>query len=244
MVMTTEDKSRESMARSNALFEKALGLLDKESSGDINEVTITNYIATNYLSVGETEKALEIFKRNNIHNMNSSLISYLYAIELNQPDESLKYAKKTIIDMVISLSRTIYGISFAYASRNDRACITSLKWLASFLDTLKTDPDAMVYTDKFKILSLALCAVWEEMFGYPKDAKKDIEEAYALACEFDASPVFDAHGIRFIDDPEGKLIDSFGKDVSEAVEKYVFELVPENKASAKIKKKWAELRTN
>ena len=98
--MTTEDKSRESMARSNALFEKALGLLDKESSGDINEVTITNYIATNYLSVGETEKALEIFKRNNIHNMNSSLISYLYAIELNQPDESLKYAKKTIIDMV------------------------------------------------------------------------------------------------------------------------------------------------
>lgn len=241
MVMTTEDKSRESMARSNALFEKALGLLDKESSGDINEVTITNYIATNYLSVGETEKALEIFKRNNIHNMNSSLISYLYAIELNLPDESLKYAKKTIIDMVISLSRTIYGISFAYASRNDRACITSLKWLASFLDTLKTDPDAMVYTDKFKILSLALCAVWEEMFGYPKDAKKDIEEAYALACEFDASPVFDAHGIRFIDDPEGKLIDSFGKDVSEAVEKYVFELVPENKASAKIKKKWETL---
>jgi len=241
MVMTTEDKSRKSMARSNELFEKALGLMDRESSGDINEVTIKNYIATNYLSVGETEKALEIFKENNIHNINSSLISYLYAIELDRPDESLKYAKKTIIDTVISLSRTIYGVSFSYASRNDRACITSLKWLESFLDTLKTDPEEMVYTDKFKILSLALCAVWEEKFGCHDDAQKDIEEAYRLAQRFDEAPVFDAHGIRFIDDPEGKMIDSFGKDISEAVEKYVFDLVPKNNATKKIRKRWDEL---
>ena len=37
--------------------------------------------------------------------------------------------------------------------------------------------------------------------------------------------------VRFIDDPEAKLIDSFGKTVKEAVDTYVFDKVPKNKVS-------------
>ena len=244
MVKTTEDKCRESMFKSNELFEKALSLMDKNTSGDVSEIAIMNYIATNYLSVGETEKALEIFKKNNIRNINSSLISYLYAVELKEPDDSLKYAKRTIIDVVISISRTIYGISYAYALKNDRACISSLEWLSGFLDSLKTDPDTIVYTDKFKIVSLALLAVWEETFDHTADAQTHIHAAYDLAVKFDEAPVYNAQGMRFVGDSEGVLIDSFGKTVCEAVENYVFEIVPKNKASKKIKKTWDELKKN
>lgn len=241
MVKTTEDKSRESMMRSNELFEKALTLLDQNSSGDISEINILNYMATNYLSTGETEKALEILKHNNIRNINSSLIGFLYAVELKEPDEALHYVKKTIIEFVISISRVTYAASFAYALENDKSCISSLNWLTGFLDSMKTDPDTVVYTDKFKALSLALVSVWEEMFGYSEEAEENIKEAYELAARFDEAPVFSSKGIMFIDDVDGLLIDSFGKTVYEAVENYVFDKVPKNKASRKIKKMWEDL---
>lgn len=242
MVKTTEDKCRESMIKSNELFEKALTLFDKNAPGEISEVNIKNFIATNYLSVGDTEKALEIFKENNIRNINSSLISYLYAVELKEPGESIKYAKRTVIDVVISMSRTIFGISFAYALKNDRSCISSLEWLSSFLDSFKTDPDSMVYTDKFKTVTLALLAVWEETFGQSESAAEHITEAYKLAKRFDGAPVYNTKGMRFADESEGILIDSFGKTVCEAVEKSVFDIVPKTKASRKIRKLWEELK--
>ena len=240
MVKTTEDKSRKSMVKSNQLFEKAMSLLDPNTAGDVNEITIRNYIATNYMSVGDTEKALEILKHNNIRNINGSMISFLYAVELRQSDEALPYVRKTMMDYIISITRTTYGASFAYAHKHNDECISCLKWLSDFLNSLKTDPDALVYTDKFEAITLALMAVWEEMFGYSESAEKHINEAYELTARFDGSPVYDASGIRFIEGSDGMLIDSFGKTVFEAVENYVFEKVPKNKASRKIRKLWED----
>lgn len=243
MVKTAEDGGRAYMRKSNELFEKALTLIDRDTAGDISEVTILNYMATNYMAVGDNEKALEILKKNNIRNINGSLISFLYGVELQRPDETVPYVKKTVIEAVIALDRTIYAASFSYALKHDEECIRSLKWLCAFLDSLKTDNELLVYTDKSKALALALLSVWEEMFGYEEDASTHIKEAYELAQRFDETPVTDAVGIRFIDDPEAKLIDSFGKTVKEAVDTYVFDKVPKNKASRKIRKIWNDLMT-
>ena len=244
MVKTAEEGGRDFMRRSNELFEKSLTLIDRDTAGDISEVTILNYMATNYMAVGDNEKALEILKKNNIRNINGSLISFLYGVELQKPDEALPYVKRNVIEAIISLDRTIYGASFAYALKHDEECIRSLKWLCSFLDSMKTDSTILAYTDKSKALALALLAVWEEMFGYEADAESHIKEAYELAERFDQAPVTDATGIRFIDDPDAKLIDSFGKTVREAVDTYVFDKVPKNKASRKIKKIWDSLMTD
>lgn len=240
MVKTTEDKSRKTMNKSNQLFEKALSLLDRSRAGEINEISIRNYIATNYMSIGDIEKALEILKANNVRNINGSMISFLFAVELNRAEEASQYAKKTLIEDYVSMVRTVFGLSFAYALKNDDACISSLEWLSGFLDSIKIDPDSFVYTDKFKALTLALLSVWEEKFRYTKKAEKHIREAFELSKKLDESPVYSAEGIRFIDDVEGKLIDSFGKTVYEAIEVYVFEKVPKSKASSRIKALWEE----
>ena len=244
MVKTSEDKCRDSMRKSNELFEKAIDLMDRSTSGDISEVTILNYMATNYMAVCDLDKALEILRKNNIRNINGSLISFLYGVELGKPDEAIPYVKKTVIEAIISLDRTVYGASFSYALKKDEECISSLKWLCGFLDSMKTDPGLMVYTDKSKAIALALLSVWEEMFGYEEDAASHIKEAHELAKRFDEDPVFDARGIRFIDDPEAKLIDSFGKSVMEDIDTYVFDKVPKNKASRKIRKIWDDLMTD
>lgn len=240
MVKTAEDRSRVTMMKSNELFEKAVTLLDPNTSGEINEITINNYIATNFMSVGDMETALEILKKNNVHNINSSLISFLYAVELGKPDDALVYVKRSIIDFIISTTRTTYAASFAYAKKHDDACITSLTWLTGFLDSLKTSEaaGALAYTDKLKAISLALMSVWEETFGYGEQAEEHLNQAYDFASAFDAAPVNTARGLMFINDVEGTLVDSFGDTVCEAVENYVFGKVPKNKASRKIRALW------
>ena len=240
MVKTAEDKSRTSMLKSNELFEKAITLLDPNTAGEINEVTINNYIATNFMSVGDMETALEILKKNNVHNINSSMISFLYAVELGKAGDALVFVKRSFIDFIISTTRTTYAASFAYAKKHDEACITSLAWLIGFLDSLKS-PDAagaLTYTDKLKAISLALMSVWEETLGYSEQACKHINEAYDLASAFDAAPVNSAQGLLFVGDVEGTLVDSFGDTVCEAVESYVFEKVPANKISRKMRALW------
>lgn len=241
MVKTAEDKSRASMLKSNELFGKAVTLLDPNTSGEINEVTINNYIATNYMSVGDMPKALEILKKNNVHNINSSMISFLYAVELGKADDALGYVKRSVIDFIISTTRTTYAASFAYAKKHDEACITSLLWLTGFLDSLKADAEALAYTDKLKAISLALAAVWEETFGYAEKAEVHLKQAYSLAVAFDAEPVNDARSLLFISDVEGTLVDSFGGSVREAVGSYVFGKVPKNTASKKMMKMWEAL---
>lgn len=238
MVKTAEDNCRSSMEKSNALYERAITLIDSDTRADISEMSIRNHIATNYMSVGDMETALEILKKNNANNINGSMISFLYSVEMNRPDESLEYGKKTVVMTVITVVRTIWGLSFAYAKKKDDRCISTLTWFCSFLDSLKEDTDVIVYTDKYKAISLALMAVWENMFGYKDQAVIHIRQAYELASAFDRSPSCDAHGIRFIGDMNGKLIDSFGDTVCGAVDSCVFSKVPLNNASREIRRIW------
>ncbi len=242
MVKTADDKCLRSLEKSNDLYERAITLIGPDTSPDISEMTIRNHIATNYMSVGDIEKALEILKKYNANNINGSMISYLYSVEMNRPDESLEYGKKTIVMTIISVVRTVWGLSFAYAEKKNEECISSLIWFCDFLDSLKEDPDVIVYTDKFKAISLALIAVWENMFGYKDQAVVHIRQAYELASAFDSSPSCDAHGLRFIGDMKGKLIDSFGDTVCGAVDSCVFSKVPVNNASSEIKKLWEGYR--
>ena len=241
------------------------GRLDKSRHGQLEYATTMHYIhrfadkGSKILEVGAAtgrysialakegfdvtavdlvEKNIEILKKNNVHNINNSLISFLYAVELGKADDALGYVKRSIIDFIISTTRTTYAASFAYAKKHDDACIASLSWLTGFLDSLKADAGTLTYTDKLKAISLALMSIWEETFGYGEQAEEHIKQAYDLAAAFDAAPVNSARGLMFINDVEGTLVDSFGDTVCEAVENYVFGKVPKNKASRKIRALW------
>ena len=241
MVKTLEDLDRDAMEKSNQLFKKAISLLDQNTDETINEVTISNYMATNYMVTGNLERSVEILKKNNVNNSNSGMISLTYAMGLQKPDEALTYAKQSMAEVLNQAFRAAYGASFAYALKNDKACISALEWLIGFLDSLKIDPDSLTHLDKFKATSLALLAVWEEKFGHSDKAKKHIHKAYELAIAFDKAPSYSPQGIRFMEDFQGASVDSFGKTACEAIEKNVFERVPKTKASRKIRKLWDEM---
>ncbi len=241
MVKTLENLDTDAMEKSNQLFQKAISLLDQNMDETINEITISNYMATNYMVTGNLERSIEILKKNNVSNSNSGLIGIVYAMGLQNPDEALTYAKQSMVEVLNQTFRAAYAASFAYALKNDKACISTLEWLIGFLDSMKTDPDSLTHLDKFKATSLALLAVCEEKFGHSDKAKKHIHKAYELAIAFDKAPSYSSQGIRFIESFPGSSVDSFGKTACEAIEKNVFERVPKTKASRKIRKLWDEM---
>lgn len=245
MLKFSEEKCKEAVIKSNQLFEKAISLLYQNTEKRINEATILNHMASNYLAVGNTEKGLEILKQNNICNINSSMIGYIYAIELKKPEEAQNYLISSMSEIINQVIRTVSGMAFVYAQANDEACISVALWLMNFFDSLKADASEIIFSDKFKAILMAQCAVWEASFGYLDEAREHIIDAYVLAKKFDESPIYTMQGVKIFKgmETEGVSFDGIGKTAMEAVENFVFGKTPGSKAEKQIKEQWEELKS-
>lgn len=244
MLKFSEDKCEASMTKSNQLFEKAISLLYQNTEKRINEVTILNHMASNYLTAGKTEQGLEILKQNNICNINSSLIGYIYALQLKKTEEARNYLITSMSEIINQVIRTVSGMAFVYAQEKDETCISVALWLLGFFDSLKFDDSGITFLDKFKAILMAQCAVWEASFGYLDEAREHITNAYILAKQFDESPVYTMHGVKFFKgmEKEGVSFDGIGKTAVVAVENFVFGEVAETKTQKQVKEQWEELK--
>lgn len=244
MLKFSEDKCKATMQKSNRLFQNAIALLSQNTDKRVNEAAILNYIASNYLTAGETEHGLEILKKNNVQNINSSLIGYTYAAKLKKPAEAGEYLYASLAEIINTVIRTTVGMAFMYAELKDETCISAALWLSDFFDSLKENETEITFLDKFKAILLAQCAVWENSFRHMDKAKEFITNAYQLAQQFDASPIYTMQGIKFFDKVESKgvSIDGIGKTAMDAVENYVFGENGTSDAYRQIKEIWEELK--
>lgn len=244
MLKFSEEKCEEAMLKSNQLFEKAISLLYQNTEKSINEVTILNHMASNYLAVGDTEKGLEILKQNNICNINSGQIGFIYTVELKKPGEAERYFLSSMSEIINKMIYTVGGMAYAHALMGDEACIAEALWLMRFFDSLKEDADDITFLDKFKAILLAQCAVWEASFGRSHKAKEYITKAYLLAEQFDGSPVYTVQNIKLLKgmEKDGAFFDGMGKTAMEAVENFVFGKAFGAKAVEQMKEQWEELK--
>lgn len=239
-----EEKCEEAMIKSNQLFEKAISLLYQNTEKSINEVTILNHMASNYLAVGDIEKGLELLKQNNICNINSGQIGYIYAVELKKPEEAERYLLSSMSEIINKMIFTVEGMACAHALKGDAACITEALWLIHYFDSLKEDADAVTFLDKLKAILLAQCGVWEASFGHEDKANEYMKAAYLLAKQFDAAPIYTVQNVKLLKglEKEGAFLDGVGKTAMDAVEKFVFGKTHQPKAVAQMKEQWEELK--
>ena len=239
-----EEKCEEAKIKSNQLFEKAISLLYQNTEKSINEVTILNHMASNYLVAGDTEKGLELLKENNICNINSGQIGYIYAVELNKPEEAERYLLSSMSEIINKVIYTVEGMACAHALKGDAVCITEALWLMHYFDSLKEDADAVTFLDKLKAILLAQCGVWEAYFGQEDKANEYMKVAYLLAKQFDASPIYTVQNINLLKgmEKDGVFLDGVGKTAIDAVEKFVFEKTYKSKAVEQMREQWEELK--
>lgn len=244
MLKFLEDKDENTMNRSNELFHNAISLLYQNTDDRINESTILNYIASNYLQAEKAEESLEILKQNNICNINSSLIGFTYATKLKQPLEARPYLIRSFFDIINNTIRTMSGMAFMYTMLNDEAGMEAALWLCDFLDNIKETRDDITFTDKLKAILMAQCAVWKASLGNPHEANEYINKAYCLAKHFDAAPIYSTQGIKFIkgDDALGTSYDGMGKTAIKAIDNFVFANSELSDAHTFVKNIWEGLK--
>ena len=223
MVKFSEDKDERLLLKSNELFRSAITLLYQNKDITINETTILNLIGMNYLNAKQMEKGIEILKQNNICEINSARIGFIYTI-MKQPLQARTYLHSSYINIINNTIHTMAGIMFMYAQQKNALCIDAALWLIGFFDSIKEDKDSIVFNDKLKAILLAEIAVMKAVFGEFDEAEKYITDAYTLAKKFDAAPIYNTQGTKFLkgEDTVGLALDGLGETAIDGIESFVF----------------------
>lgn len=241
-ILFTQSREKRAVERSNELFRHAITLLYQNTDSRVNEVTIRNHIAENYLMTEQTELALEQLKENNVCGINNSLIGFTYARNLKQPEEAKSHLVQAFGDGINTLIRTMAGFAYMYAETKEQPVTEPVQWLLGFLDSLKKDKNRLAFTDRLKAIAMAQYAVWTVNSGEWSAAKKCLREAYALAKAFDETPIYDMQGLRFLEGEEGGAYDDMGGTTVEAIEETVFPEAMNAEISQYIREIWEELK--
>ncbi len=221
----TVDRNAKNIERSNELYKHALSLVYQNTDGDMNEATIQNRIAENYLLIEKNDLALELLKENNMCGINNNLIGFIYATVLKQPKEARPYLIKSFADNLAMIGRTMLGLANMYHELKDEKGMETLVWLMDFLNGLKIDKDAITFLDKITATLLAQYAVWKAEIGEYEQSEKSIKEAYSLGKKYDEASVHSMKGIRFLEEEaeESVAYDDMGKTAMEAIQNVIID---------------------
>ena len=192
-----------------ALFRRALELLEQSrlllSQNDdpqVSEQTIYGRIAETYLGLGETDRAIELWKAHNAGGLYSPQIGDTLA-QNDHIEEAIPFLSEALAKLLSDLIATIVGYINVYLTRGDHASTQAiLSWGIGALQGLRK-ADKPNYFDRVSAALLATLAGSQFLSGHGNEARDTLEKAKELAAFFDASPSYDESDIRFITRIEG-----------------------------------------
>ena len=192
-----------------ALFHRALELLEQSrlllsqnEDPQISEQTIYGRIADTYLGLGETDKAIELWKTHNADGVFSPQIGHILA-QNDHATEAQGFLSEALLKLVSDLITTIMGYLNVYMNRGDHAsCQAILSWGIQLLLGLR-EGNKPNYFDRVSAALLAALAGSQFLSGQGDEARDILIKAKELAAFFDASPSYDESDIRFVGRIEG-----------------------------------------
>ena len=192
-----------------ALFQRALELLERSrlllpqnEDPQISEQTICGRIAETYLGLGETDKAIELWKAHNACGQFSHEIGNTLA-QNDHTAEAQRFLSEALLKHVSELVTTINGYVNVFFNCGDHASLQAILGLGTRLLLGLRDADKPNYFDKICAALLAALAGSQFLSGQRDEARATLIKAKELAAFFDASPSYDESDIRFVIRLEG-----------------------------------------
>ena len=192
-----------------ALFRRALELLEQSrlllpqnEDPQISEQTIYGRLAQTYLGLGETDKAIELWKTHNADGVYSPRIGHILA-QSDHIEEAVPFLSEALLKLVSDLITTIIGYVNVYLNHGDHASAQAiLHWGISLLQGLR-EGGKPNYFDRVSAVLLVALAGSQHLSGQRGAARDTLKKAKELAAFFDASPSYDESDIRFVGRIEG-----------------------------------------
>jgi len=236
----TGDKA--ALERAIELSERLIPLLSQNDDPEISEVTIRSDIATSYIMLGQREKGFDILRKYNAGGINNSMLGLMYAQSNEHVKEAEEYLEKGFSDVMTNCIRCMSGYINYYVNTEDiNSALDASVWFVGLLETLKVKKDSVCYSDKIMAPIEALAASFMMHMGRSEEAEAYLYSAYRRAAAFDAAPVYNTSGIRFIGSSDHKktVSDDLGQTAVSAVEA-VLQSDVHNEAVLKM---WEQLKT-
>ena len=205
------------LKRAVELFNQALILISQNNDPTIDESVIYGQLAILYQTMGNLDKALEIYKNHNASGLYNIRIGHLLATkgDYKQADE---YLSQSLVKQLGDKMTFVAGKLNCYRMTGNyddaRALIESTLQENTFY---KIDDKPNVL-DKFDCVLLVQLAYVEIKCGNKEKSKKCMKKAVKKAKTFDADPDYDAKHLRHIHINESLMMhDSLGATCMEAI---------------------------
>ena len=222
-VIYTLDGSETHRKRSIELYETSLRYISQNDDPDFNEIFIRFMIAE-LKSEKAPEEAIEDFKK----------INYLGIADINiarnlmktgKLDESLHVFTRVLVSVIvrmIGLSMSMTGALIATdRPKAFREAYDLIQWGLEFFDSISKEEKS--YLSKVKVTLLILKAMCLSCLKEYEDMRYCVDEAYALAREYDKNPSNSLSGkIKFWhanEDFKPALYDDLGQSAVDSIEK-------------------------
>lgn len=198
MVLGIEAHDKLFLNRALELFENSRILISQNTDPKINESVICGSIAEILLSLGESDKAIDILRENNAGGLYDDLIGLIMATEKRYEKNAQEYLTDALLGHVVSLIRTIMGyLNIFYNQKDYESAKAILKWGIQVISGLK-NADKISFFDKMECVFLAYISWVQKCLGEAEEAKKSLLRAKNIADKFDACPNYDMSRIKFV----------------------------------------------
>ena len=184
--------------RAISLYRHACLLIGQNTDPEISEVSIHLEMAQVYISLGQTEKGLEILKKNNPCRLNHPKIGEVLASSCNDAKGALPYLSAALLDLTVTHMQIVMGYLNLYCKQRDyENALLLLDWALAFYPGLKC-PQKRSYLDKSEAALWAVRADVLWRLEQKEDAADSLRKAKVAATAFDREPNYDARNIRFV----------------------------------------------
>lgn len=237
-----EKSDKTMLRRALELFDRAELLLSQNDDQKINEVTIARTKAGIMQSLGNSEKAVEILKRNNVGGIYNTDIGLLLANDCNRPDEALEFLSESVLEISAAITNIVIGYINVYFSKKDYDLAFEIaKWGISVLSGL-IDKNKPCYLDKVNA-SIRVCMAFAQFSMTNCDINAVCETlrlAKADAERFDSAPNFSPAVLRFVKLNRASVVyDDFGTSGMQSADKTV-----ESVKDGEFAKIWKSVKSN
>ncbi|MBR6477615.1 MAG: hypothetical protein IKS85_04120, partial [Lachnospiraceae bacterium] len=193
-------------------FTHSIDLFSQNTDSQTSITEIQNDIAGCYLALEETQKGIDLMKKNNICGINDAQIAVNLIVMLKQDKEGFEYTQKAFINSVSNMINVLLAMmTYCVNENKPQEGLRTVEKAIAYMSLIKEKHDDIAFVDKYVASTILLSAVFHDALGDWDEAKADIRKAITHAKAFDKAPCFNMKNIIFVDNIEdGYIYDSLG----------------------------------
>ena len=218
LVFGVGSRNRSQLERALELLKQSRLLFSQNTDPKVSDAAICGTMATVQFLLGETDRCLEMLKKNNSDGMFDQQIGLILAAYKKQPEEASGYLSDALMSGLSDLFTAIMGYVFVFRSREDwQSALDIVEWGMRILEGLMSDrrTGALIKTHA---QMLTLLSYVQARNGKKEESEHSLQKAFRMASGFDSTPDYTMSGMRFADNSERTLImDFFGASATEGI---------------------------